>query len=398
MIPAALAAVILEDRTRKYLGAFCVSLTSKGDGKKPVLAAVRSRLIKGQGEDSFFKPADQKLRWLAEHKRNEALEKALSDVGKFIYEPAEYGEFILQKPFEPPPRTDFSPLLTNRLRQIEEQYNKQLKYRWVGMVAPFAGFAVFPGAISFVIAALLGAGVGASQYALIEQKKKLLASTEEATRHEVKMLELAEDAQNETAKKAHEEAENVRSDYHLRLLSGDTSAMLVKLDEVLPKIRLPFPISMDIDIYLGIILLCVWLPPKTTIPQERSRFNSDDQLIYEKKDSVEINRQYVDLTAGVVMQVIATVFSYLPNFSRACVRGMTSEYEREDCLWDVTLDRPALLSVENRSSALSALQGLSAKYSSDEFLKLMPVQVYPPKEWEHVETRELRSLHVKVIQ
>ena len=98
------------------------------------------------------------------------------------------------------------------------------------------------------------------------------------------------------------------------------------------------------------------------------------------------------------MQVIATVFSYLPNFSRACVRGMTSEYEREDCLWDVTLDRPALLSVENRSSALSALQGLSAKYSSDEFLKLMPVQVYPPKEWEHVETRELRSLHVKVIQ
>lgn len=372
--------------------------TSAGESKKQSYS-LRSGLVKEYSEDRFHRQNEQRDRWFAEHQHHEAIEKALSGLSKFSYDPEDYVSLLVKEPFVEPPRTDFSPLLPERLREAEQRYRKPINIRWGIMAALIVTVAILPSLITLgVVLALLGI-IGYDQFRILKERQRVLASTESRTRQEIEQKMQAQEDSIATRRKAHEEAEEERISFFVQLLNGDESIMLNVIDETFSKIRLPFPMDVDIDLHEGVILMQASLPLKSVIPSERtSLLPESGRIQYEKKESTEINKQYAELCAAIVMQLSTLLYAKIPSLDKIYVCGMSKEGEHDACLMAVQLNRQAVMKVANASTALVALKGLGASYSCDEFLKLLPTPAIYPAEWESVERRRIRSLHIKIYR
>lgn len=370
--------------------------TPNGDSKKSAYT-VRSGLVKEYVEGRHNKQLEQRERWLAEHLHCEAIEKNLRDVGRFTYEPVDYVRQLVKEPFKEPPRTDFSQTLPERMTSAERKFRRPVNVHWALMALTIVGFAVFPSPGTLIVCSVLLLIVGLSQFRTLQERQNVLTRTEKTTRVEIEALLRAEEAVIEEHKRQHEQQEDERIEYHVRLLNGDTGAMVLKLDESLPLLRFPFPLNITVDIFDRILSVRVWLPSKSVIPLERTMLNETGRIEYTKKDSLEINKQFAELSAAVLMQLIMTAFSVLPNIYKGYFKGLSVTADgREECLIAVTTDRHAVERAARANTALAAVQALAGKYVCDEFLKLMPVKADRPSEWAEVSEKDLRNLHIKL--
>jgi len=367
-----------------------------GDSKKNQFS-VRSGLVKEYAEDRYHRQNDQRDRWLAEHVHHEAAEKALADVGKFCYESEDYVKYLVKEPFVEPPREDFSHLLPERMLAAEKKYRRPINIRWILMGILIVSVAIFPSWVTLAIAAAMLVILGFGQYKTLKERQMVLKKTEEHTRQEIETKTRAQEAAISEKRNAHEQEEAERIEFYVRLLNGAQSALIVVLDAAIPKIKLPFPMDVDMDIYGGIILVKAWFPLKSIIPNERTALTENGRILYKKKESTEINKQYVELCAAILMQIITTLCAKIPNVEKIYVRGMTKEGERDECLIALQLHRLLAEKVANAPNALVALKGLSAEYSCDEFLKMLPVKAPKIPEWEGIEQQEISNLHVKIF-
>lgn len=367
------------------------------DDSKGSAYTVRSGLLKEYAEDRYNKQMEQRDRWMAEHQHREAIEKGLRDVGKFVYDPVDYVRMLVREPFKEPSRSDFSYILPDRMTAAERRFRRPINIRWALMALPMVIFAAFPMWGTFFVCALFLVIMGFVQYRLLSEREKILAQTEKDARAEVEALVRAEEAKINDLKKLHERNEEDRIDYHVRLLNGDTGAVMLRLDETLPKMRFPFPLKIVVDVHDRVLLAHIWFPSKSLIPKERTSLNESGRIEYTKKESIEVNKQYAELCAAIVVQVIMTVFSVLPNLSKAYFKGLaTTNDGGEECLISVVTERYMVERVARASTALVAVQGLAGKYQCDEFLKLMPIEAVRPLEWSEVSDREIRNLHIKI--
>lgn len=122
------------------------------------------------------------------------------------------------------------------------------------------------------------------------------------------------------------------------------------------------------------------------------------KIQYDKKESIEINKQYAELCAAILMRVGSLIFSKVPSMTKACIQGISREGARNECLMTFKMDRTQLEKVAHSSPALVAMQALSAIYVCDEFLKLLPVESLVPEEWTGIELRQIRNLQIKIYQ
>ena len=360
--------------------------------------SLRSGLVKEYSEDRYFRQNDQRDRWMAEHQHHEAVEKSLADVSKFSYEPEDYVSYLVKEPFIEPARTDFSHLLPERMKEAEQRYHRPINIRWILMAALIVSVAIFPSFVTLAIVVIMLAIVGFGQFKILKERQTVLERTEERTRQEIDAKTKAQEETIARLCRAHEQSETERVEFFVRLLNGEESAMISVLDQCFSKIRLPFPMDVDFDIYGGVILVKVWLPLKSVIPYERTSLTESGRIQYEKKESTEINKQYAELCAAILMQVSTVLYAKLPNIERVYIWGMSKESEKDECLISMQLSRMLVEKVANAQTALVALKGVSAGYSCDEFLKLLPVEVSVPSEWEGVEQKQIRSLHVKIFR
>lgn len=370
--------------------------SSSGEPKKQNYS-LRSNLVKEYAEDRFHRQNEQRDRWLAEHQHQEAVEKALRDVSKFSYDPEDYVRLLVKEPFVEPPRIDFSGLLPERMREAERRYRKPINVRWAVMAALILSILLFPSLLTMAVVMVLLAVTGFAQFKVLQERQRLLAATESNTRREIEQKTRAQEDVIAARRQEHEAAEEERVSFYIQLLNGDESTMINVMDDTFAKIRMPFPMDIDIDLHDGIILIRAWLPPKAVIPHERTALLPETGRIqYEKKESTEINKQYAELCAAVLMQIGTLLYAKVPNLEKTYIWGISKEGEQDACLMSVQLTRQAVIKVANASTALVAIQNLGGIYSCDEFLKLMPVEAPYPQEWEAVEQRQLRSLHVKL--
>ncbi len=359
---------------------------------------VHSGVAKEYAGDRYYRQNEQRDRWLAEHQHNESVEKALAYVSKFSYDPVDYVRFLVKEPFREPLRQEFQSLLPERLLAAEKKFRRPIMRQWGGMVALLLCAAVLPYLLTFVLVAVLLSAVGFLQYKTFQDRTRILARIERDTRLEIATKMQAQESAIEEQRRLHDAAEEDRVSFYVRLMNGDEPAVILTLDQFMPQIALPFPLDMDINLRGRIFVIKVWLPPKVLIPSERSSLTEAGRIQYEKKDSLEINKQYAELCAGILMQVSTVLFSRTPVVDRLYVNGMSKEGKQDECLMTMQLDRSRLEQVQRASTALVAVQGLSAVYECDEFLKLLPVEPLQPEEWADLDLKDIRSLRIKIFK
>jgi len=359
---------------------------------------MHSGVAKEYSSDRYYRQNEQRDRWLAEHQHNEMVEKSLAFVSKFSYDPVDYVRFLVKEPFREPPRQEFQSLLPERLLAAEKRYRRPIMQQWGFMVALILCAAIFPYLLTFVLVVVLLSAVGFLQYKTFQDRTRVLAKIEQDTRREIEIKIQAQEALIEEQRSLHEAAEEDRVSFYVRLMNGDQPAVIMTLDQFMPQISLPFPLDLDIDLYGRIFMIRVWLPPKAMIPSDRSSLTEAGRIQYEKKDSLEINKQYAELCAGILMQVATTLFGRIPTVDRVYVHGMSKDGKQDECLMTMQLDRSRLEKVQRASTALVAVQGLAVVYECDEFLKLMPVEPLQPEEWVDLDRKDIRSLRIKVFK
>lgn len=360
--------------------------------------ALRSGLVREYADDRYYRQNSQLQRWLAEHKKHEAIEKALTDVSKFSYESEDYVRFLVKEPFPEPVRLEFQSMLPERLLLAERAYRHPINIRWGLMAALILSVAFFPSAITIVLVAAMLSVIGFLQYQTIRERLLLLQKIERDTRLEIENKVRIQEEQIMQQRRVHDEAEEERVDFYVRLLKGELSSVIMTIDEYLPKLPLPFPMDVDIDLHETVILVKAWLPSKMIIPQERTSLTDSGRIQYEKKESILINKQYAELCAAILMQISTVLFARVPSITKAYIWGMNREGSKEEYLLTMKMDRAQLEKVALSATALLALQGLSANYSCDEYLKLLPVEPLKPEEWQDIEPKNIRNMHVKIYQ
>jgi hypothetical protein len=267
------------------------------------------------------------------------------------------------------------------------------------MVATILSVALFPYIPTIVLAIILLGSVGFSQYTTIRERQRTLAKIEKETRLEIEAKTRAQEEAIERQRRIHEEAEEERIEFYIRLLNGDLSSVIMTIDEYMPRVVVPFPLDVDADLIGNIVQLKVWLPAKAIIPAERTSLTAESGKIqYDKKEFIEINKQYAELCAAILMQIGTVLFSKVPSVISAYLHGMSREGVEHECLMTLKMDRAQLEKAAHSATALVALQGLSAVYLCDEFLKLLPVKPLFPEEWANIEPRQIRNLQIKIYQ
>jgi hypothetical protein len=368
-----------------------------GTGKKKQYS-LRSGLVKEYASERYYRQNAQLQRWQAEHQQHEAVEKALADVSKFSYEPENYVRFLVKEPFQEPPRQEFQSLLPERLLAAERRYRQPILIRWGLMAALILCVAVFPNLVTVAVAAALLAVAGYLQYKLIRERQFVLAKIEKDTRLEIDAKTREQEEAIALQRKLHADSEEERIDFYVRLLNGEMAAMVMTIDEYLPKLSLPFPVDVDIDLFGNIMQVRVWLPGKALIPAERTSLSETGKIQYESKEALEINKQYAELCAALLMQVGTILFARIPTLGKIYLSGMSRDGDKKECLITLKMDRAQLERAAQSSTALVAMQTLSAIYVCDEYLKLLPVDPITPEEWTDVSARQIRNLQVKIYQ
>ena len=360
--------------------------------------SLRSGLVKEYASERYYRQNVQIQRWLSEHQQQEAVENALADVSKISYDPEDYVRFLVKEPFREPPRLEFQSLLPERLLAAERRYRQPIMIRWGLMVALILCVAFFPYMVTIVLASVMLAAVGYLQYKLIRERQYILAKIERDTRLEIENKTRDQEEAIALQRKLHDEAEEERIEFYVRLLNGELSAVVMTIDEFLPKLALPFPLDVNMDLFGNVILVRVWFPSKAIIPAERTSLAESGKIQYEKKESPEINKQYAELCAATLMQVGALLFGRIPTLGKLYCNGMSREGDKKECLMALKVERAQLERVAHSSTALVALQGLGAVYVCDEYLKLLPVDPISPEEWVELEIKQIRNLQVKIYQ
>lgn len=360
--------------------------------------SLHSGLVREYAEDRYHRQSDQRARWLAEHQHHEAMEKALADVSKFNYEPVNYPQQLVKEPFLEPERSDFKPLLPERLLAAEQRYRRPILIQWSLMVACLLSAVFFPYLVTVVLAALLLAVLAFLQYSTLRERKRVLAETERDTRLEIEKMMQQQEEEIQEKRRVHDAEEEERLEFYLRLMKGDATAILETLEEYLPEAAVPFPMDVSIELYGGALLVRAWLPPQELLPSERTSLAESGKIQYYKKSSTEINKQYAELCAAILMQVATTIFSKIPTLEVSYFWGMRKDANKDECVMSMWVDRTRLASVFRYPTALGALQGLSSVYKCDENLKLLPVEPVVPDEWAAVDRKWIQTVQIKIYK
>lgn len=349
-------------------------------------------------EENYFRHVDQLERWRQEYEHQQAVEKKLASVSVLTYEPIDYAPLLTQVPWQERSIPNFDYLLENARIAAESKFFIPIAAQLIFLIAAAFALLVSSKALVLWIAGTLVLLVSASLYITIHTRTATIQSVLTKTKEEIEQRQEAERQKNEQARLDHEAQESERVTQLEKLLSGDIGAIMLRLDNVLPKMDIPFPVEVDIDIYENVPLVKVWLPTKAIIPVQTSKLHASGRLLYEEKEQRVINKQYLELCAALLMRVVAKAYENIPSFEHGYIWGMSREHLQNSCLICATIDRDKLSPACQAATGLGALQKLDSSYNIDTALNVGTVDPTLPEGWDSVAPQLLRSLHVKICK
>lgn len=361
-------------------------------------------VLRNQGEGNVvteehrFRYVDQEERWRQEYKHRQTVENSLAVLSKLHYEPVDYAAMMVRTPWKERPLTDFSFLLTEAREQVEKEYFFQVAKRIAFLIVLIVALVIGANAAVLWITGVLGVAVAVSLYFVMQDKRAALEKAMKEAQEEMEKRGAAERSANEKAKAAHEQREEERVAEIEQLLDGDLSAVILKIDAVVSKIPLPFLLDVDIEIYQNIPRVRVWLPNRSIIPHTICEMLPSGRLKYTEKELLEINRQYLELCASLLVKVMSEIYAHVPSFDKGYICGISKEDLQNHCIMGGSLEREELAAACEAGSGLAAVQVLHMTFESDTNLKLLPIEQADPPEWEEVDRKDIRCINIKISQ
>lgn len=348
-------------------------------------------------EQNFFRHAEPAERWRQEYARNKAVENKIADISKFKYNPIDYSALLIATPWQERPFPSLDYLLEEAVTATQNKFFLPLVLQGVGFLV-FAICAILgTNPIMVIIGATGAIALLVWLYFTAQDRQRAVLNTLNQTREVIEEKMEQERNLQDAARAKHEASELERIEKTERLLAGDSGAILAKIDEVLSQMNLPLFIKVDVDLYNQVPVVKVWLPPKTIIPYQTCEQLPTGRLEYEDKEGRTINKQYLELCAAILVQVMTVLYAHIAVFDTAYAWGMTKYGLTEDeCLIIVKMDRQALIDACERPSGLTALQSMQAQFECDTLLNPLSIKPELPSEWGNVSKYEVNSIHIRV--
>lgn len=368
------------------------NMIKKTDGK--VVVGGRQEQGKIYVDELYFRHVDQVERWRQEYEHHQLLENKLAEFSVFNYEEVDYAPQLVREIFKERPIPDFSYMVEEARVQAESKFLMPLMIHVVALVILVIILIVSnnsillwgSGASVVIVLILLGL--------MIEGRNSHIKKVVGEKEQEVAARIAYEEKKIVEEKKKHDDNEEERIQLIEQLLSGEAPAILAKIERVLLAIAFPFYLSVDIELYNDIPAVKIWLPPKSLIPAQICTLTSSGRLNYEDKSIRVINRQYLELSAALVIKIMSTIYCHIPTFNSGYVYAMSKEGPNVECLIASKLDRQTLAGVCDAGNGLAAIQRAQATFECDTSLMLVPIGYSQPEEWGNAEQKSIRSIHI----
>lgn len=349
--------------------------------------------------DGFaFRHIDPLERWRQEYEQCQVVENKLLAISHLIYEEVDYIPLLVRTFFKARVVPDFSYMIDDA-RVVAE--SKFLMPIIIGIIAGIILlFSLIVGS-NTVVLWVSGAGVFIvliMLFLLIQKRHSFIEGVLLQKQKEVENRVTYEQNKIEEEKKEHEDTEDERIKIIEQLLTGEIDSIFDKIENTLDKVEFPFYLSAEIGLYNNIPAVKVWLPPINIIPDQRCILQSSGRLIFEGKDTRTINKQYLEVCASTVIQIMSTIYSHIPTFDVGYVYGMSKESENNECLIVSKLDRQILRVASDSATGLEAIQKAKATFDCSTQLELLPFEIQRPEEWGKVEDKLVRRLHVNLFK
>ncbi|MEG6584557.1 hypothetical protein [Dendrosporobacter sp. 1207_IL3150] len=350
-----------------------------------------------QTEEHHFRYVDPAERWRQEYERHNSAEEKLTKLSKLNYEPFEYAPMLVKVPWKERQVPDFSFLIEDAKQAAESKYFIPVAVRLAGfflsiLILIYSTSTMFLWAAGTVSITLL-----INLFLIIQQRHKAVEVAVTQARFDVETRTEQERELIENARLQHETSEQERIALIEKLLQGDVPTIFLRLDTVLTKLDLPFPIAVDIDIYSSIPLVQVWLPSKAIIPTQVCALLTSGRVKYTDKETRTIHKQYIEACSAVIMQVVSTIYANIPTVDRLYIWGMLKNIPENECLFDIVANRENIVNACKAENGISAINQLNCKLETDTMLNLKPLHQEQPEEWGKVPSQLIRSLNIKIF-
>ncbi len=348
-------------------------------------------------DELYFRHVDQMERWRQEYEYSQSVENALIGISKLDYEEVDYTSLKVRNPWKERTVPDCSGVL-EKVRIEEERKFVMPIIMHTGLLLIFLVVLL----VSSNVIALWISGIGV--VTLLVLVVMLLQKRHQEIERIVleKQKEIDDWIENEERlikeeKEKHEREEDERIKAIERLLAGDIAAIFAKIDQVLTAAPFPFHVSADIAVYMNIPSVKIWLPPKSIIPTQICSLQSSGRPSFQEKEIRTINKQYFELCAAISMRVMSLIYAHIPSFDIGYIYGMSKDGRNTECLFTSKLERSIVEDACHAANGLAALQILKATFDCDTSLSLIPFEFDDPMEWDNVETKLVRNVHVDLF-
>ncbi len=368
-----------------------IQKSSKGSHNSRINDEAKSKL-----EVHYVRHVDQIDRWKREHESNQAIEEQIAAVSRFSYDLTDYGPLMERKPFETRPVPSFDYLATEAKHKVEQHYFYQLAAQGGGLIIGLIVMLISGDTIFLWGTVLFNIILAGSLYLSAQARQKAinqaLANAEaEAQRKRSIILERIEQEQSD-----HERKEDERISVLERLFVGDKAAVVIRIDDVLPKLQFPSLVDVEIDILDNIPWIRILLPPKDVIPLQTSSLSNSGRVRYENKEPRYINKQYIECCAAIVIQIVSAIYGTIPSFDKGYFQGYAKTNLDDECFLDLVLDRVTAETVCRANSGLAAIRAAGGKLECNTILAMEPVKPTIPEGWTNEKSLLMRSLKVRI--
>ena len=351
-----------------------------------------------RAEVHYLKGFEQLDRWRAEFMQAKEAELRLASLSKINYEPVDYNKLTEPIPFKEKPLTDCTYLLEEAKNKVENRFLMPIATR-IGILFFLVVLLIaFFSVLTLWITGALAVAAGAALYLAIKERTQELFRAQADAQAEIDCRRETEIEQNEQARLQHEMNEEARISAAEKMLKGDTGAVLARIDEVLPKLKFPFPVIVDIQIYENVPLVKVWLPARTVIPRILVELLPSGRIQHQDKEYLTYNKQYLEVSASVIMHIVSTLYANIPSFDKGYVLGCTKEDSDDICMMAADFDRDMLISACPASTGLSGLQSFNLHLECDTMLSIKAIDALMPEGWKDIEQKLIRGIHIKILR
>jgi hypothetical protein len=348
-------------------------------------------------DQQYFRHVDQMQRWRNQYDYAQAAENKLAELSKLSFEPVDYLSMLQKVPFVEQEIPDFEYLVTEAKEAAENRFVMPMVLRGVGVLFGLLALIFGAGAMILWIAGTAIITLFVSMYILFQQRESAIKAAESAAQAEAERRRDVIRDLNVQARNAHEENEKKRLGVIEQLLAGDISSVILKIDVVVSQMNIPLSLQVDVDIYMNVPLIRVWLPVKKIIPEQICQLLPSGRIKFEDKDVRAINKQYIELCAALSMQIAAVIYENVPSFRKGYLEAISRNGLTNECVVSISFEREALAEICNRAgNGVSAVRGLGGLLECDTSLNLLPVQPPAVEEWGAVSPQDIRSITVRL--